>query len=331
MRYRFDILRDEGGDGGDGGGGAAPSAAPTLMSPPATESPDLAGDSRQELIASTPTGFDYSAILDGGTLKPGFADALGADYEADKGILSRYDGKPIPDVLKSLAENTRTARSKALSYPGEDATDEQRAAWNKGAMVPEAVEQIMPHDMDAFTEKTGWTPEILTPAIENAIRRGAPGPVITGMLADIEALADSQNQGFAAEMAKAQEVAKAELLDSFGAEAPQKIQAAVGAMERVAEKAGVPAETIQNLKNSPSFGDNPAVIRMFDSIASMVTEAGYRGANGATAIANEFRTSWQRAEAVMNGEDAEAHAKFMAGDPVVNDQVNAWLKEAADS
>lgn len=328
MRFsKIDILRNEGGGEGDGGGGGSP----TLMSPPATESPDLAGDSRQEIIASTPTGFDYSTILDGGTLKPGFADALGADYEADKGILSRYEGKPIPDVLKSLAENTRTARSKALSYPGEDATDEQRAAWNRGANVPEAVDQIMPHDMDAFTSKTGWTPEILTPAIENAIKRGAPGPVITGMLADIEALADSQNQGFSAEMAKAQEAAKGELMDSFGAEAPQKIQAAVKAMERVAEKAGIPAETIQSLKDSPAFGDNAAVIKMFDSIASMVTEAGYRGANGATAIANEFRTPKQKADAVMNGDDAEAHAKFMAGDSVVNDQVNAWLKEAAES
>ncbi len=321
----FEFVRNEAGDG-DGGGGSA-----TLMSAPAPESPDLAGDTRQEVIQSAaPTG--APSILDeAGALKPGFVDALGADYEPDKGILSRYEGKAIPDVLKSLAENTRTARSKALSYPGEDADEGAWNAWRKGANVPEAVEQIMPHDMEAFSEKTGWSPELLTPAIENAIKRGAPGPVISGMLADIETLAEAQNAAFSQQTAEAQEAAKLELADVFKGEADQRIANAVAAMERVAEKAGLSDDELQALKESPAFGDNPAVIRMFDRIASMVTEAGYRGASGATSIANEFRTPMQRAEAVMNGEDAEAHKLFMAGDPRVNAQVDAWLKEASEA
>lgn len=310
-------------DGGDGGGGG------TLLGgggdPSATKTPTVAGDTPP---VDAPA-FDPASVFENGILRDDYVSKLGESFEKDAGILERYKGKQFPDVLKSLAENQRMARSKALSYPGEDADEQAWDAWRKGANVPESPDQVMPLEMEAFTQATGWTPEVLTPMVQSLIDKGVPGPAISHAIGQIQELAAAQNQAYLAEQQKAKTEALDALRAEYGVEMDTKLTAAQESMKRIFDKAGVPSDRSAALLNNPHFGDNPDVIRAFSSLSSMVLEAGYRGSAGAAGLLGSAMPPMEKAQAIMNsapGFEAESK-KFFAGDPAINDMVNKLIAE----
>lgn len=234
-----------------------------------------------------PAPWDSSTTFDSeGRFKEGFSAGL-ADENLSAEFLDRFKGKSTKEVFSALKDNMSAARGKAVTYPGGDATDEDRAAWAKVAGVPEDIAQVLPQDMDAFTAATGWTPEIVTPAIQAMIDAGAPGAVITAATQAVQAAAEGQ----IAELVKQQEAAAQAGKDAFiqqhGAKYEDALKGAQTAVEKLGLQAGLPAESIARMKEGVASFANPELTTMFAALADTISEAQYRGA-GASGMAEAF-------------------------------------------
>lgn len=306
-RHEFGVIRNE--EGGDAGGGGT-AVADSVADP------------------STPPTFDATGIFD---REGKFAD-IGERYktdEVDAEYINRHlKGKTPSEVAKILKDNQTAARAKNIAYPGLEATDDDRARYNAAVGVPESVDQVMPEDFESFQNATGWTPEVATPVIDAMIKAGTPGPAITAAIAAVQEAAENQGQQWAAQAQEAQESAKAQVLEAFGTDAEAKINSATTAAEKLAMKAGLTQEQIDDVKAGVSEIRNPAITRMFAELSGTIQEAAYRGPS-ATSKAEEFMPPKELANAIMNDENHPMHSKFMAGDDEVNNYIDELLLKAA--
>lgn len=306
-KHEFGGIRNE--EGGDAGGGGAAVADPVAD-------------------PSTPPSFDASGIFN----RDGKFTDIGERYktdDVDADYINRYFKDKTPsDVAKILKDNQVAARSKSVTYPGADATEDDWTRYRSAVGVPESVEQVMPEDFESFQNATGWTPEVATPVIDAMIKAGAPGPVISASIAAVQAAAENQGQQWAAQAQEAQEAAKAQVLEAFGTEMAEKVNSATTAAEKLAMKAGLTQEQIEDVKAGVAEIRNPAITRMFAELSGTIQEAAYRGPS-ATSKAEEFMPPKELANAIMNDENHPMNAKFMAGDDEVNDYVNDLLLKAS--
>ena len=302
------LLSEEGGEGGEGGGAAAAAAA-------------VADD------PSTPPSFDATGIFnaDGGF------EAIGSKYandDTDAEYIDRhFKGKTPAQLAKILKDNQTAARAKSLTYPGAEATDDDKARWNAGAGVPEKVEQVMPENFEEFQNATGWTPEVATPVIQAMIDAGTPGPAITAAIAAVQAAASGQGEQWAEQAQEARAAGETEVREAFGAEFDGKINGAMVAVEKLGLKSGLSQEQIDDVKAGVQEIRNPAITRMFANLADSISEAAYRGP-GAAGMADGFRGPAEEASAIMNDSSHPMHEKYMSGDRRVNDHVDGLLDKA---
>ncbi len=343
MKDKFYTLKNEGGDvdgGGDSGGGAVSDSggqsAQTMMSASVGD-----GQASHDPAPDTPTtqaeparSIDTASILnDKGEFSDSWSNHLGDDFKEHSPTLDRF--KNIQDLAKSVVEAKKIISSKAVSYPGEGATDEERGAWNKQALVSENSEKFMEQrwgdnkeGLESFKNTTGMSDEALASIIDESIKSGVPAPALQSQLDAFEKVSSTLRDQYEKDHAQSMEEAHKSLRDDFGNESDAKIQQSIHALDRVAGMAGLDAEALNTLKQDPNFGGNPNVVRMFAAIADSISDAAYKGHNLGSAMATQFRTPMDEAQDIMNNSDNPNHEKFLSGDEKVNSKVDRLLAKA---
>ena len=336
MKLR-DLLFSEAPEGGDGGGGGS-----TLMTTPAPEPATPAPAAQVEPTPEpTPTPAPYKIDLNAmfeptGQFQKGWASQLGDGFVDHAPTLERF--KDLPSLASSYMEAKKALSQKALSYPGEDATDEQRAEWNKPAGVAESVEQYREsrwgedaQGLEDFKAVTGIGDEQLDQLLKDSIEAGVPARALGKQLETFAALSKLQAEEIEAQHALTQEDARSQLQEMFGDDTNAKIQSSIQAMDRVAEIAKLSPETVQALKENPNFGGNPDVVRLFAAVADSISSAAYKGHGLGTDVAQQFRSPMDHANDIMNNPENPLHEKYLAGDIKANAKVDALLAEHAKS
>lgn len=304
---QYELIRNE--EGGDVGGGAS------------TDS-DAIDD------PSTPPTFDASGIFD----SDGRFGDIGSRYQSDDidadFINRNFKGKSPTEVAQILKNNQIAARAKSIAYPGADASSEDIQRFREAAGVPEEVSQVMPEDFESFQNATGWTQEVATPVIQALIDANTPGPAIAAGLAAVQQAAAAQAEAWIAESQEAKEAGRQEVMQAFGPNAQDKINAAAESVERLGINAGISRDAIDQIKQTVTEMSNPALTRMMAHLGGAIADAQYRGP-GQSAQVDEFRGPRETAIAIMEDDNHPMHAKFMAGDSKVNAYVDELLAKAA--
>lgn len=133
MKLRDTFLFNEAGDGGDGGGAAAVADSPTSSDPTPSSQP------------AEPTSPTSSGILadDGLTFRENWFEAFN-DHEVLGNYLSSLPKyKDVPGLIKAAEDSRKQLSQRMDGYvklPGEDATDEDRAAYRMKMGIPDSAE-----------------------------------------------------------------------------------------------------------------------------------------------------------------------------------------------
>ena len=298
---------DEGGEGASGGGAGEGASG------------SYSGEGSQS------QGWDSSSVFDeAGRFKEDFGSSMASDnLPAD--FLNRFQGKTPSEVFSSLRDNMTSARAKAVTYPGSESTDEDRANWNRAAGVPEEVAQVLPQDMKGFTEATGWTEEVVTPAIQAMIDAGTPGPAITAATQAVQAAAEVQMSAYHAEAEKISQEGKDAFIAQHGAKHEQALEGAKTAVEKLALKAGLPAESIARLSENVGDFVNPELTSMMAVLSDTISEAQFRGA-GASNMGDEFGGPERELASYLEDSGHPNRERFLKGDTAANDRVNELIE-----
>lgn len=293
----------------------------------ATEAGAAAGESAAgQEQQGAPGGFDSSGLFN----EAGQFGEIGAKYANEEAgvsaeFIDRYfSGKTPGEVAQSLYENKRAASQKAVAYPGGDASDDDRAAWNSAAGVPDSVEQVLPENMEEFTKATGWTNDTAVPVIQAMIDAGAPGPVIQAATAAVHKAATGQIEAWNAEAAEAHKAAEESFRQKYGEETGAKLEAAQEAAGKLAEKAGIDPAAIEDIKQGIGDFRRPELTQMFAHLAETIREAQFKGP-GAPPQADQFQQPRDLAHTIMNDANHFLHEKYLAGDPHVNGAIDDML------
>ena len=239
-------------------------------------------------------------------------------------LKQNFEGKNIGQVAKMLKDNQTMARGKAVVYPGAEASDEDRAHWNRAAGVPEEVAQMLPEDMEGFTKATGWTEETATPVIQSLIDAGAPGPVIAAGIAGVQAASEAQIAAWESQAAAAHEADMMVLADKWGADSDTKLAAAATAAGKLAEKTGLDAEAVEGIKEGIKGVNNLGLTMMMANLADMMREAELKGP-GKDPAGDAFRTPRDLANAIMQDENHHLHKAYRGGDQKIHDAIDEIL------
>jgi hypothetical protein len=314
------FLMNEEGSVGGGGIGIASSVADPPASTPESTVPD----------PSVPPSFDAKGLFspEGAFEKVG--DRYANDDVSAEFIDRNFAGKTPTEVAKILKDNMTAARQKGVQYPNAEASDEDRAIWNKAAGVPEAVGQIMPEDFETFQNATGWTPEVTTPVLEAMINAGTPGPAIAAALEAVQKAAASQGEQWQAAAKEALETSQSAIRDDWGVEYDSKISSAQAAAERVGVKAGLTEDEISDLVSGVGEVRNPSITKAFAVLAETIQEAAYKGP-ASTSVAKEFMGPKEEAFDIMNNTSNPMYEKYRTSDKDVHDHVDRLLAKAAAS
>lgn len=291
--------------------------SPAIATPEGGEQPD----------PSVPPQFDASGLFN----IDGKFEEVGERYASENvsaDFINRYfKGKTPTDIAESLKANQAAARAKAVTYPNAESTDEDRAAWNKAANVPESVEQVMPEDFESFQNATGWTPEVAQPVIDAMIQAGTPGPAITAAIAAVQQAATAQGEAWQAAAQEESETAQQAVREAFGVEYDAKISQAQAAAERAGINAGLSADEVADLVKGVGEVRNPFITRAFAAISGSIQEAQYKGVQGGN-LAGAYMGPREEAFDIMNNPTNPMYEKYRASDKAVHAHVDGLLAKA---
>jgi len=333
------------GDGGDGGGGSSTpepsSGGTTLMSTPSPTTPEVTPEPSGSVTPSdnsdpSPSNnrYDLSQMFDmDGKFQKNWSSQLGEEFIDHTPTLDRFTD--VGGLAKSYMEAKKMLSQKALTYPSADATDEQRAEWNKQALVSESAEKYLEtrwgedkEGLKEFQDVTGINDEQLNKLVEESIKAGVPAPALNQQLDTFKALSEEMISSFESQHAQTQEQALAELKKSFGTDTDARVQTSIQAFDRVANMAGLDQESIVALKSDPNIGGNPNMVRMFAAIGDSISDAAYKGHNLGSELATQFKSPMDHASDIMNNPDNPDHSKFHAGDINVNKKVDSLISQS---
>lgn len=132
---------------GEGAGDAAPPAPAASDAAPAVETPEKKPDGGAAPEAAAPAG--DKTLAAGGEVEPvqapqdfpdNWRDLVAGDSKKDRKALDRF-ASPAAMYESWKNANDKLRSGKLLELPGDDATDEDRAAFNKALGVPEKPEE----------------------------------------------------------------------------------------------------------------------------------------------------------------------------------------------
>ncbi len=247
------------GEGSGGGGGAvtatAPPAAPVTVlggtPPPAGSTPPL---------STTPqAALKESDWLVEGKFASGFSQRLPDDLKEHAATMSKFEGVPLKDVLKSYGA-LQQKLGKRVQAPSPDAKPEEIAEWRKITGAPEKPEGYnitKPADMpDQY-----WNPELADGFAQMAHKHHLSPAAAQDLVSwwnGQQKAAIEKTQGYMNDFKVQSELS---LQKDWG----DKFQDNVHAAKRVAMISGLDV-------NDPDIGDNPTIIRALHAMSNLISD-----------------------------------------------------------
>lgn len=252
---------------------------PLANDPPAADPPVVANDQP----AGDPPASDWRA------------DLAGEDKEL-LGFLGRYHSREAG--LKAWKKQHDEIRSGKYIKPlGEDATDEDKAAWNKFLGVPEKPEGYL-----EAVQKSGLViGDDDKPALEKVLAKahavGAPPAAVNALVEGYYELVDEQEAALAEANDSFKQAGEEALLEEWGPDRRRNLNVVRGYIETLPE--GV-TEALLGGRDSAgmALANNPEVIKWLASLAMdanpLATVVPGAGTNAASAMADEIAALEQR-------------------------------------
>lgn len=275
---------------------------------------DLLGGAAADAIAAGGAGGDDAAAaaaaaaanVDGaadpdwwGTLS---AEGGDGDNPSNRDWIKANGVKDLDGLTKIARDNQRALReSGRIKIPGEGASAEEVAAFNKAIGVPDDVKgYVITAPKDADGNDLELDTALIDRMAESALKRGAPKAMFEGIVSDfIQAQLDDAAAADAQQRADAAAIVK-----SWGATSKEKL----AAVDRAAAALGFTSADMVAIRNA--LGSEKALntfVKLGEGMAEDVLISGGRGkfgVSGAEAVAEIEK---------LKG-DKEFQAKLMAGD-----------------
>lgn len=287
------------GDTGAGSGGAGGSAADVLLGSAATAGGDAAGAAASGDAGSRAGDGAPAAGADGAADPDWFSQLSTETAEGDTASLLDWvkasGAKDLNGLAKIARDNQRALReSGRVKVPGENATPEERAAFNKAIGVPETVEgyalaEVRDADGNAVPLNKPLLDRLAGKALEAGVPKAAYEALVNDFVsAQIEDMASSNatNQAEAAAWANA-----------HGAQRSEKLNA----VNRGAEALGLSAQEVLSIREAiGSRRTLDALSRLGEGVGEDVLLAG--------GGSRQF---------LLSGDQAQAQINQMRADPKI--------------
>jgi hypothetical protein len=292
------LFQEASGDGSGstttGGGGSGTTTTPTTLL-------DSGGQPQPPSHSSHTAG---SYVVDGAFTK-GFTAHLPEDLKPYQGTLSKFDGLPVADVLKSYAHLEKRL-GEGVKMPAPDAAPEQVAAWRKITGTPESPEGYK-LERPADIPEEAWSPELVKGFTELAHKHHLAPAAVKEISDWWNGQQKAAAEQFGQQYLQQQEQVVGELRKEWGEKFGQNVAAA----RRVAAVAGVDP-------NDPELGNSPKVIRALFAMSNLISDdqevrGGKSGPNlspaqEADAIQTDQGNPWHADYMGRNGKDRQAAA-----------------------
>lgn len=283
-------------------GGAAPAQTP----PPAPPSTPPAADT------PLPRGWHESILTPDGKFAEAWQDKLPDDFADDRAMLGRYTD--LKSFVKAFKDNMTAARAKSeglVKVPGQDATDEDRAAYYKAIGVPDDPKGYGIKAPEKLPDGVKWD-DSLSEKFAGIAHQAGLTPSQVAKLTEWQVAQVAEQVGATRESAaQAMEAEKKELNRTFGADLPKAVDLA----QRIAKQEGLSPDIAD--PQSPNFWGVEA-LALLSRVAAKLGEdrlipgAAVRNLSGA-ALGKDIATNPEN----------PLYAKYQAGDPAVAAQVRA--------
>lgn len=285
-------------------GGAAPAQTPPPA--PAATPPAPAGDT------PLPKGWHESILTPDGKFAEKWQDQLPDDFADDRAMLGRYSD--LKSFVKAFKDNMTAARAKSeglVKIPGQDATDEDRAAYYKAIGVPDDPKGYGIKPPEKLPDGVKWD-DSLSEKFAGIAHQAGLTPAQVAKLTEWQVAQVAEQVGATRESAaQAMEAEKKELNRTFGADLPKAVDLA----QRIAKQEGLSPDIAD--PQSPNFWGVEA-LALLSRVAAKLGEdrlipgAAVRNLSGA-ALGKDIATNPEN----------PLYAKYQAGDPGVASQVRA--------
>lgn len=301
------------GEGGEGAGGGASGAAALLEDPPAGGTGE--GDKGGQGAEGTGTGEEPPVVAD--WMKTFSGEKVGEDI-SNQEWLAKAGVKDLDGLAKIARDNQKALReSGRIKIPGDNATDEERAAFREAIGAPKEAsgyEIVMPEGSEEFEVDAA----VIDPLKEIAHKHGIP-KVAFKELADV--FLQAQLEDAKEEVARTDREA-AEHRKGWGAESGQKTEE----FRRGANWLGLTAPDVQAIQREFGAGKT---LDLFAKIGRAMGEDFFKEGNPAQRFGV---ASTEAAQAAVDRfvNDKELVAKLNAKDPATVQSYNRAVEALAE-
>jgi hypothetical protein len=133
--------------------------------------------------------------------------------EWNRDTLGKFDGKSVTDLARSYAELEKKIGQKTegmIKVPGDESTEEERAAFHAALGVPDSAEDYEISLPDEVTEGLDWDEGVMGPIKEAAHRIGVSPAQLSDLVAAQAQIEKEQVQLYQQEQEQAQEALRRE-------------------------------------------------------------------------------------------------------------------------
>lgn len=282
-------------------------ATPTPATPaPAPAAPPAGGETPM------PRGWHESILTPEGKFAEAWQDKLPDDFAEDRALLGRFGD--LKTLVKAFKDNMQTARAKTeglVKVPGQDASDEERAAYYKAIGVPDDPKGYGIKAPEQLPDGVSWD-DGLSEKFASAAHQAGLTPAQAAKLTEWQVgIVGEQVAASRAAAAQALEQEKQHLTQTFG----QNLPKAVDLAQRVAKQEGLSPDIFD--PQSPNFWGVDALAFASRVAAKLGEDKLIPGA----AVKNLSGSALGR-DIATNPENP-LYAKYQAGDAAVAAQVRA--------